>query len=56
MTKIWKEHYSALFNRLKSDTYKVCNISNSDTLGITTNELYKAISQPSDYKASDSDL
>ncbi len=31
------------------------SIANSDTLGITTNEVYQAITQPSDNKASGSD-
>ena len=37
IAELWRRHYSALFNCVKSDPYKVGNIANSDTLGITTN-------------------
>lgn len=55
VAELWKQHYSDLFNCVKSDPYKVGNIANSDTVGITTNEVYQAITQLSDSKASGSD-
>ena len=52
---LWKQNYSALFNCVKSDPYTVGNISNRDAVGITTHEVFEAITKLSVNKASGSD-
>ena len=43
IAELWKQNYSALFNCIKSDSYKVGNIANRDAVGITTIEVFEAI-------------
>ena len=53
IAELWKQHYSELFNCVKSDLYKVGNVANSDTVGITCREVVQqAITQLADNKAS----
>ena len=54
IAELWRQHYSALFNCIKSSPYEKRNISNRDTL-ITCNEVYYAVKQLADKKASGSD-
>lgn len=52
IAELWKQHYSELFNCVKSDFYKVGNVANSETVGITCREVQQAITQLADHKAS----
>ena len=52
IAELWKQHYSELFNCVKSDLYKVGNVANSDTVGITCRVVQQAITQQADNKAS----
>ncbi len=51
IANLWKQHYCELFNCVKSDPYIVGTIDNSDAVGITTNEVYQAITQLDNDKA-----
>ena len=52
IAELWKQHYSELFNCVKSDLYKVGNVANSDTVEITCREVQQAITKRADNKAS----
>lgn len=52
IAELWRQHYSALFNCVKSDPYNVGNIVNGEAVSITTKEVYQAITQLADNKAS----
>lgn len=56
IAELWRQHYSVLFNCIKSDPYEVGNCDANDSVGISANEVYLAISQLADNKASGSDL
>ena len=55
IAELWRQHYSTILNCVKSDPYKVGNVVKSDTVGITAHEVYRAIAQLADNKASGSD-
>lgn len=52
---LWRQHYSTLFNCVKSEPYTMGSIANRDTVIITPNEVQQAIAQLSDNKAKGSD-
>ena len=51
----WRQHYSALFNCVKSDPFNIGSIPNSEAIGVTAGEVLQAISQLADNKASGPD-
>lgn len=53
--ELWRQHYSKLFDYVKSDPYIVGKISSSDNVQITAQEVLQAISLLADNKASGSD-
>lgn len=56
IAELWQQHYSTLFNCIKSDLYKVDNIECNDSMVIMTHKVYQAINKLSDSKASGLDL
>ncbi len=42
IAELWRQHYTTLFNCLKSEPGKVEVVSSMDTGSITTNEVYQA--------------
>ena len=50
-----RQHYSDLFNCVRSDPYNVCNIANGEAVSISMLEVYQAIAQLGDNKVSGSD-
>ena len=52
IAELWRQHYSNLFNCLKSDLYKADCIRDDVSVEINTHEVYQAINRISDNKAS----
>lgn len=55
IVELWRQHYSPLFNSVKSDPYIVVSVGNTESVGVTAIEVYQAIGQLTDNKASGSD-
>ena len=53
IVELWRQHYSALFNCVNSEPFKVHNCNES--ISFTAKEVYQAIAQLADNKASGSD-
>lgn len=43
IAELWRKHYSAVFNCVESNPYKVRRIANNDKFGITTREVYEVL-------------
>lgn len=52
---LWRQHYSALFNYVKSEPYVLGNIAKSDTVIITPSEVQQPIAYLCENKATGSD-
>ncbi len=50
IAELWRQHYTTLFNCVKSEPGKVKVVSSMDTGSITTNEVYQAIIQLKELK------
>ncbi len=50
IAELWRQHYTTLFNCVKSEPGKVEVVSSMDTGSITTNEVYQAIIQLKELK------
>ena len=55
IAELWRAHYSETFNCVKSDPFKIENLANDSTVGVSTNEVRKAIEQLADNKACGAD-
>ncbi|XP_042079355.1 uncharacterized protein LOC121814967 [Haplochromis burtoni] len=49
---LWRQHYSALFNCIKSEPYEDNLDMSNDTISVRTHEVYEAIHRLSDNKSS----
>ena len=51
IAELWRKHYSALFNCVKSDPYIAGEIVNSENIHFTAKEVFQVISELADNKA-----